>query len=140
MSVPRDPGFPPANVTALLRIEGLAIFAAAVAAFHLSGGNWWLFALLILAPDLSFFGVLGGQRAMAYAYNLAHTYTAPLVLGPLVWLAGGTWGLPVALIWIAHIGIDRALGYGLRYPGVDHATHLGWIGKAKRRGQLADAG
>ena len=130
MSVPVQPGFPPPLVAALLRIEGLAVFAAAVAAFHLTAGNWWLFLLLILLPDLSFLGSLAGERAGSRAYNLAHTYTMPLVLGPAIWLAGGTWALPVALIWIAHIGADRALGYGLKYDRF-HVTHLGLIGKAK---------
>jgi hypothetical protein len=131
-------GFPPAEVTTLLRMEGLAIFAAAVVAFHVLGGNWWLFAALILAPDLSMLGLLAGYRTGARAYNVAHTYTLPLALGAIGWLSGTAWLVSVALIWIAHIGIDRALGYGLRYPAVEQATHLGWIGKAKKGAGVAD--
>ena len=33
-----------------------------------------------------------------------------------------------ALIWIAHIGLDRALGYGLKYATGFGDTHLGHIG------------
>jgi hypothetical protein len=132
-------GFPPAEVAAVLRVEGLAMFAAAVAAFHFTGGNWWLFLLLILAPDLSMLGALAGQRVGAWSYNLAHTYSVPLVLGGLGWFSGVSWLLPVALIWVAHIGIDRAFGFGLKYPALDHATHLGWIGKAKKAARLANA-
>jgi hypothetical protein len=131
-------GFPPTEISALLRVEGLVAFVAAVTAFQLLGGNWWLFAALILAPDLAFFGALAGCRTGARIYNIAHTYSLPAVLGTLAWLAGATWLIPVALIWIAHIGIDRAIGYGLKYPELDHATHLGWIGKAKKRGAVAD--
>ncbi len=131
-------GFPPAEVTTLLRMEGLAVFAAAVTAFHVLGGNWWLFAALILAPDLSMLGLLAGYRTGARVYNVVHTYTLPLALGAIGWLAGTAWLVSVALIWIAHIGIDRALGYGLKYPELDHATHLGRIGKAKKRGAIAD--
>lgn len=138
MSAEIEAGFPPVHVTALLRIEGLVVFAVSLAAFHFTGGNWWLFALLILAPDLSFLGMTAGRKVGAMSYNLAHTYTVPVVLGALVWLAGGTWALPVALIWIAHIGVDRALGYGLKYDRFE-ATHLGWIGKAKRARTRADA-
>jgi hypothetical protein len=140
MSARIDTGFPPVQVTTLLRIEGLAVFAVAVAAFHLTGGNWWIFALLILAPDLAMFGYLAGGRVGATSYNAAHTYAVPVVLGAVAWFAGGAWALPLALVWLAHIGLDRALGYGLKYPGVDHATHLGWIGKAKKAQGLAHAG
>lgn len=133
-------GFPPAEVTAVLRVEGFVVFATAVVAFQFTGGNWWLFLVLILAPDLAMLGALAGQRVGAWSYNLAHTYSVPLVLGGLGWFSDVPWLLPVALIWAAHIGIDRALGYGLKYPALDHATHLGWIGKAKRAAKLADAG
>ena len=30
----------------------------------------------------------------------------------------------VALIWLAHIGMDRLLGYGLKYPSAFKDTHL----------------
>lgn len=133
-------GFPPAGVTTLLRIEGLMVFAAAVAGFHLLGGNWWLFAALILAPDLSMLGMLAGPKAGARAYNLAHTYALPAVLSGIAWAAGALWLLPFALIWVAHIGLDRALGYGLKYPESFHATHLGQIGKAKKGAAVANAG
>ena len=35
-------------------------------------------------------------------------------------------GLPVqlALIWLGHIGMDHALGYGLKYPTAFGDTHL----------------
>jgi hypothetical protein len=131
--------FPPTEISTLLRVEGLVAFVAAVTAFQLLGGNWWLFAALILAPDLAFFGALAGYRTGARIYNIAHTYSLPAVLGGLSWLTGTAWLVPVALIWIAHIGIDRAIGYGLKYPELDHATHLGWIGKAKKRGAVADS-
>ncbi len=138
MSRSDHPGLPPAEVSALLRIEGLAAFALAVASFQGLGGNWWLFAALILAPDLSMFGLLLGYRTGARVYNLAHTYTLPGAVGVIAWLTGTEWLVSVALVWIAHIGLDRTLGYGLRYPSIELATHLGWIGKAKKRAAVAD--
>lgn len=133
-------GFPPRAVTALLKVEGLAVFAAALATYHLLGGNWWIFALLLLAPDIAMLGALRGPVFGAHAYNAAHTYTVPLALGAIGWFAGAAWLLPYAVIWIAHIGMDRAFGFGLKYPGLDHHTHLGLIGKAKKAAQqLADA-
>ena len=139
MSDQNEAGFAPTEVTTLLRIEGLAAFAVAVGAFYMLGGNWWLFAALILAPDLSMFGFLAGYRVGARVYNAAHTDTLPLALGAVAWLTGTGWLVTVALVWIAHIGVDRALGYGLRYPLIEQATHLGWVGKAKRRAGVADA-
>ena len=133
-------GFPPHAVVNTLRLEGLAAFAAAVTTYWFLGGNWWVFALLLLAPDLSFFGLLAGEKAGAKLYNLAHTYTVPAVLGAIGWFGGVDWLTFVALIWVAHIGMDRAVGYGLKYPGFDHHTHLGLIGKAKKAQKLANAG
>ena len=133
------PGFPPAGVMVLLRLEGLALLAAALAGFHATGGNWWLFALLILAPDVSALGMLRGPRFGAQLYNAAHTYSLPAILAALAWSADAAWLVPYLLIWIAHIGADRALGYGLKYPETFWQTHLGRIGKAKRARRPADA-
>lgn len=33
----------------------------------------------------------------------------------------------VALIWLLHIGFDRAIGYGLKYPSSFKETHLGRV-------------
>ena len=38
--------------------------------------------------------------------------------------------LAVALVWCAHIGFDRALGYGLKYAAGFRETHLGRLGRA----------
>jgi hypothetical protein len=132
-------GVPPAEITTLLRIEGLVAFGLAVAGFQLLGGNWWVFALLILAPDLSMLGWLAGPKIGARIYNLAHTYTVPALFGAAAYSLGAMWLVPFALIWIAHIGIDRAIGYGLKYPESFQHTHLGMMGKHKGRA-VADAG
>ncbi|MEO6396030.1 MAG: DUF4260 domain-containing protein [Devosia sp.] len=133
-------GMPPVAVTSLLRIEGAAIFVAAITAYAALGGNWWLFALLGLAPDLAFIALFLCKAVAARIYNLVHSYWAPLVLAGIGWFGGLPTLLPLALIWIAHIGADRALGYGLKYPDAFEHTHLGPIGKAKRAAAIADAG
>lgn len=123
--------FASSEISVMLRVEGLILFVAAITAFHLIGGNWWLFAALILVPDLSMLGLLRGQKVGARVYNAAHTTAGPALLAGIAWLGGATWLLPVAVIWIAHIGMDRAVGFGLKYPDQAHLTHLGWIGKAR---------
>lgn len=133
-------GIPPKPVTALLRLDGLAVGVAAIVAFALTGGNWWLFALLILVPDLSFIGMVLGPKRGALTYDLAHSYTWPLILIGAGLLTPVTRLLPLGLIWAAHIGIDRALGYGLKYPDSIETTHLGLIGKARKAAGRANAG
>ncbi|MCS4316879.1 hypothetical protein M2407_001178 [Serratia sp. BIGb0234] len=41
--------------------------------------------------------------------------------------------LMAALIWGAHIGFDRALGYGLKYASGFADTHLGGLGRKPQR-------
>lgn len=113
----------------LLRAEGGALALAAVAGYAHFGSGWWMFALLLLAPDLSMLGYLAGPQVGAHVYNAAHTTVVPLALGVVGALAGAAVAVAVALIWLAHIGIDRALGYGLKYPDRFGHTHLGFVGR-----------
>ena len=117
----------------LLRLEGLTLFAGMTLLYAAWGGSWWIYAILFLVPDLSFAAYLAGPRAGAIVYNAAHSYMAPMALmvtglgmsSPLV--------RSIATIWLAHIGIDRALGYGLKYATGFGFTHLGRIGKDATR-------
>jgi len=118
-------------VTILLRLEGLALGLLCVwiyATFHQS---WWLFAALILAPDLSTLGYLGGPRIGAAVYNAVHSWTTVVVLFFLVWYVWEGDNLLLSLTFIlgAHIGFDRALGFGLKLPSGFKDTHLGRIGR-----------
>jgi len=126
---PARVGFASGPVRATLRLEGAAAFATAAALYVHAGFSWPLFALLFLAPDLAMLGYLIGARTGAAVYNVAHTTALALPLAIAGFLAGQTAVLAVALIWIAHIGFDRALGYGLKYPTGFGDTHLGRIGR-----------
>jgi hypothetical protein len=116
----------------LLRLEAVAAVAAAIAAYVHLGGSWQLFAALFLVPDLSMLAYLAGARAGAAAYNIAHTYllAAALAAGGLA--LGAPFLLRIAAIGAAHVGFDRALGYGLKYATAFGHTHLGAIGRAGR--------
>lgn len=120
-------GFVTGQPRTWLRAEGLLALAAATALYALSSGSWLLFAALLLAPDLSLLAYLAGPKAGAMVYNVVHSYAAPLALTLVLLLANEPTTLP--LIWFAHIGMDRALGYGLKYPSAFQHTHLGAIGK-----------
>jgi hypothetical protein len=108
----------------LLQLEGLAIFAAAVVLYARGDYSWLLFALLSLAPDLSFVAYAAGPRAGAAGYNLLHNLVLPLALGVYGVVGESDIATAVALVWLAHIGVDRALGYGLKYPTEFKDTHL----------------
>lgn len=133
------PNHPPA-VAMLLRLENLAALVAAVLAYQALGGNWWLFAALLFVPDLSMLGYLGGPRRGAIAYNLVHNWLAPALLAGLGAAIGQPLLWQLAAIWAAHIGLDRTLGYGLKYPDGFGVTHLGLIGKAAKDGPNAHTG
>jgi hypothetical protein len=108
----------------LLRAEGLVLFAAAIALYVREDFSLLLLALLFLAPDLSFVGLAAGPRVAAVAYDTAHTYVGPILLASASLVVEWSTGVQLGLIWLAHIGIDRALGYGLRYPDAFRDTHL----------------
>ena len=114
-----------------LRAEGIAAFVGGAAAWVSLGGSWAWFAALLLVPDLSMLGYLRGPHAGAIAYNIAHNWaTAGLVLGLGLVLAMP--GLALAgVLLVAHVGADRALGYGLKYPTGFGDTHLGRIGRRR---------
>ena len=108
----------------LLRLEGAAAAAAATILYFDGGHPWWLFVLLALAPDLSMLGYVAGRNVGTATYNAAHTYTLPLALATIGVLSDAGGALAVALVWLTHIGVDRAVGYGLKYPTAFRDTHL----------------
>lgn len=116
-------------VDVILRIEAVAIFVGGVLAYlQLNGHPLWLLPLL-LAPDLSMLGYLGGPRLGAMTYNLVHNIAFALLLFAIGWYAAIA---PLALagaIALAHVGMDRSLGYGLKLPRDFRDTHLGRIGR-----------
>jgi hypothetical protein len=108
-----------------LGIEGLVLLAGALTAFGLLGRPSWLVPARILVPDLTAGGHLAGTRPGAHLYNLAHATLLPAVmLGAVCWQVGRLVHA-VALIWLAHIGLDRLLGMGLKYNDRFTHTHLG---------------
>jgi hypothetical protein len=114
----------PAGVKQTLQLEGVAIAATALALYAYSGFQWWVLALFFLAPDLAMLGYLAGPRVGATVYNAAHTTVVPLALAGMAFVFGWMLGVQIALIWLLHIGVDRAVGYGLKHPEHFKRTHL----------------
>lgn len=108
----------------VLRAEGLAVLVLSVLLYWHCGAGWWMFFGLLLVPDLAMLPYLINPRAGAAAYNGAHNYAVPLVLAAAAIVFHAERMLPYILIWTAHIGMDRIMGYGLKYPSGFKATHL----------------
>ncbi len=114
-----------------LRAEGIAALGGAIAGWSAVGGAWPWFVVLLLAPDLSMVGYLGGSHSGAIAYNVVHNwFIGGLVLGAGLWLSAPVLTF-AGLILVGHTGMDRILGYGLKYPTAFEDTHLGRIGRRR---------
>ena len=111
----------------LLHLEGGVLLAMSALLYGWLGGNWWLFALLLLAPDLSMIGYLAGKEAGATVYNAFHNYLLPAVLAAVGLFTSNLLFDQLAFIWLAHIGMDRLLGFGLKYASDFKDTHLGRV-------------
>lgn len=113
----------------ILMCEGFVLFAFCIFAYSKLGYSWWLFGVLIFAPDVGMIGYLRNAKTGAQLYNAFHITAVPIAIG--AW--GYAWAEPlavaIALVWVAHIGMDRMLGFGLKYETDFADTHLGRIGK-----------
>jgi hypothetical protein len=112
------------NPGLLLRAEGALLLVLAALAYWRLQGNWVAFALLLLVPDLGMLGYARSTRLGAATYNLVHTAVLPTLLAGYGVIAGDALTLSLASIWFAHIGLDRMLGFGLKYPRAFRDTHL----------------
>jgi Domain of unknown function (DUF4260) len=118
-------------VRAWLRLEGLAAFGAGLVLFAISGGDWLFLIPLLLLPDVSAIGFLAGPRVGTLTYNAVHNWAPGFIALALgLWLASPSVQL-LAAILIAHVGMDRAVGYGLKLPSSFHDTHLGRMGRTR---------
>jgi hypothetical protein len=118
----------------ILRLEGLIVLICTLLTFkHFSLASWKTFFLFFFFPDISFLGYVVGKKFGSIFYNVMHSYTAPLVIGALMWAGYFVDFSYLIIIWIGHIGFDRALGYGLKYSTGFEYTHLGIIKSWKNK-------
>ena len=113
----------------LLRVEGACIFGSTIWAYSRFDQSWWTFAGLLLVPDLGMAGYLANTSVGAIFYNLFHTETPPILLLCTALARDNKAVAGLALCWLAHIGMDRMLGYGLKYRSSFTHTHLGDFGR-----------
>ncbi len=108
----------------MLHIEGLAVFVLSIYLYSYNGYSWWMFLILLFAPDISMIGYMFNNNVGAKCYNIFHTYSVSILIVIVGLLLKNQFVLAVGLIWSAHIGMDRALGYGLKYSTNFKDTHL----------------
>lgn len=108
----------------LLHLEGLAVFVLSLLVYSNLGASWPQFALLFLTPDLFMLGYLVNKRIGAVCYNFAHTYVVALAMAATGHFSGNSFVLALGVIVCAHIGFDRMIGFGLKYPADFKETHL----------------
>ncbi len=108
----------PTHPSVLRRLDGLAVAVIALFLYRELGVSWWIFLVAFLAPDVVFFAYLAGSRTGAASYNMVHTYLWPAGLFAIGLAGEHTWAMAAGLIWLAHIGADRMLGFGLKDRGV----------------------
>lgn len=108
----------------LLHLEGAIVLTLTVFFYHQIHASWLLFAILFLAPDLFMLGYLANVSIGAAVYNFAHTYLTPAILLAIAYFAAKPQLLPIVLIWTAHMGFDRLLRFGLKYPTHFKDSHL----------------
>ncbi len=97
---------------------------AATAVYHAFHLSWLWYGILFFTPDLFMLGYLMNLRMGALIYNLGHTYTTPGLVILVGWPLASTAAFAIGLIWAAHIGFDRLLGYGLKCDSGFKDTHL----------------
>ncbi|MDQ6673009.1 MAG: DUF4260 domain-containing protein [Chloroflexota bacterium] len=112
-----------------LLLEGATLVVGSLLAYSATGsrGGWSYSRWFV--PDLFMLGYLGGTCLGAVSYNFAHSIPLPAVMVALSWWQGQPVAVALGLVWLAHIGADRLMGYGLKYDDNFQHPHLGWLGR-----------
>ncbi len=118
----------------LVKFEYL-LLAVLVAMFYIKVGEfaWYWLPVLFLAFDITMIGYLFNKRVGALIYNIGHSLVGPGLLAMFYVFTLSEAALFIALLWLFHIFVDRALGFGLKHPtGFGH-THMTAPAKSKKK-------
>lgn len=112
-----------------LKIEEFFQFLLGMSIFSQLNYSWWLFPALILLPDIGMLGYLINTKIGAMTYNILHNKSIAIIFLGLGYFFLGDFYILVGVILFSHAALDRAFGYGLKYPDNFKHTHLGTLGK-----------
>lgn len=111
-------------VKKIVRLEYLFVLFLLIYLYFSQNYSLWLFLILLFAPDISIIFYKINNKIGGIAYNIIHTYTIPIILVVIAKLFfEDSIILPICLIWMLHISMDRFVGYGLKYDDFKE-THL----------------
>lgn len=115
----------------IIQLEEAAMFGMCIYILYLLKIEWWIYLLLLLAPDVSMLAYLAGNKIGAITYNIFHHKAVAIIIF-IIGLVNQTWLLQTAgIVLFGHSSMDRMFGYGLKYFNGFKFTHLGEIGSAK---------
>lgn len=108
----------------IISLEYLLAFLISLFFYWQFDFSLFYFFLFLLLPDLSMLGYTVNTKVGALFYNLGHSLILPTILMMIGFGMMSTLPLMASIIWLAHIFLDRALGYGLKYDEGFKKTHL----------------
>ena len=112
----------------VIQLEELAMLGISIYALYFLKADWWIYPMLLLAPDISMLGYVAGNKAGAISYNFFHHKAVAIILFFIGFINHSYFLQVTGLIIFGHSSLDRMLGYGLKYFTGFHFTHLGQIG------------
>jgi len=115
-----------------LRLEAAVLLVGALISYATTKQHWWLVPVVLLLPDVAMLGYVRDTRIGAIVYNVAHTTPVPALIIGLGWWQHRPLVLGLGLVWLAHLALDRLMGYGLKYDDHFQHTHLGVLGGTGR--------
>jgi hypothetical protein len=113
----------------LLKVEEAAMLILSIYALSLLHVSWWVYLLVLIAPDISCIGYAGGNKIGAFCYNLFHHKGVAIAIFMTGFILKNESLQIVGIILFGHSSLDRMLGYGLKLNEGFKYTHLGMIGR-----------
>ena len=112
------------TVKRIVRIENGFAFAISFYIYVHLNFPIWLFFVLLLVPDITMIGYAMNKKIGALVYNIGHSLIVPLLFFISYFYFSNDYLLITSIIWLAHIFMDRLLGFGLKYEDTFNITHI----------------
>ena len=109
----------------VIKVEYILLATVVYIAYLASGFAWYWPFVFFLVFDVSMIGYLFNTKIGAITYNIVHSAVIPTLLLALFFVLHYEALLFISLLWLFHITVDRACGYGLKHSDSFHHTHLG---------------
>lgn len=112
------------KIRKMIALEYLIAFLVSVFFYWYFAFSFLYFFLLLFLPDITMLGYIVNTKIGALFYNIGHSLVVPAILVIIGFITVAPPLLMATIIWLAHIFLDRMLGYGLKYDDAFSKTHL----------------